>query len=89
MADKRKFRIALQDAVDNAAIQIRGGIIDPAIRDQIYALCEKHGYGNVICSASALWRERDNWGAFAYGPCIGTILRFMELAEDAEVKPNA
>ncbi len=74
------MRKALADAVDNAKIQMRGGYADPELERILSDLCERHGYGNVMATASVLWRRKDPVGAFAYGPCIGTIEHFLKLA---------
>ena len=81
--EKRALRKALKDAVENAKIQIQGGIPDPAISEALRLFCEKHGYGNVMGTVSMLWREKDPISAFAFGPCIGTIDIFMDLAKKA------
>lgn len=38
--------------------------------EEIQKLCEKWGYGNVMHTASKMWKEKDGDGAFAVGPCV-------------------
>jgi hypothetical protein len=79
----RALKKAMKNAVSNANIQIRGGIPDPAITYKLRVLCDEHGYGNVMATVSSLWRQKDPVGAFAFGPCIGTVDRFLDLAKKA------
>lgn len=51
-------------------------LADPGILVELRALCERAGYGNVMSSASALWRERLGdlaGGEFVSGPCRTTV----------------
>lgn len=87
MTTKHKvMRVALHEAVEAARDQIQGGIPDPVIRDAVRDLCEQHGYGNVMATASMLWREKDPLGAFVCGPCVGTVEHFLKLARNPEAQ---
>lgn len=84
--ESNAMQVALENAVLNAKIQRGGAIADPAISGSLRLLCEQHGYGNVMATVSTLWRERDPVGAFAFGPCIGTLDYFLRLARRAGVE---
>jgi len=84
----REAREALKDGLSNAEIQIRGGIKDENIADHLTAICERHGYGNVMCTVSTIWREKDPIGAFCYGGCVATVQRFRNLALSALGMPR-
>lgn len=82
-AEIERLRFALEDGLENAKIQLRGGIADPEITAAVRWLCESHGYGNVMATASRLWRDKEPHGAFAFGPCYATAQKFHDLAEAA------
>lgn len=81
------IREALEDFVQCAEIQDRGGIADPGLIDALTALCERVGYGNVMTTVSRLWRNKDNNGAFTVGHCVGTV-RSQILAGRAALKSD-
>ena len=83
---ERALRIALKEAVSNAKIQIDGGLPDPEISHLLRSMCERYGYGNMMATISSLWRQKDPIGAFAFGPCMGSIDRFMEMSKKAGVE---
>ena len=65
----REAREALQDCAEDK-------IVDPSILVELRALCERHGYGNVMSSASGLWRQALGdlaGGEFVAGPCRKTV----------------
>ncbi len=65
----REAREALQDCAEYK-------IVDPSILVELRALCERHGYGNVMSSASGLWRQALGdlaGGEFVAGPCRKTV----------------
>ena len=65
----REAREALEDC-------LRDKIVDPCILVELRCLCERHGYGNVMSSASGLWRQAlgDLAGSeFVAGPCRKTV----------------
>lgn len=70
---------ALMDAVDLANIQIKGGFVDEVIERELRLMCEHHGYGNVIASASSLWRKKDSVGAFTVGHCLAVVKSSRKL----------
>lgn len=57
---------------DVAAWRKRRGIPDPA-ETRVLAACEEVGYGRVMQVVSDAWRAKDPIGAFAYGPCYGSL----------------
>lgn len=61
---------ALIQVRDSTEIQIKGGIVDAALEVVLKSLCDHFGYGNVMASASRLWRDIDDEGAFLFGPCV-------------------
>ncbi len=87
-AEHAALTVALADAVTNAEIQMQGGIPDPEIAGLVLDLCERHGYGNVMATASALWRKKDPVGAHACGPCFGSVEYFLKLAKRPLLKTS-
>jgi hypothetical protein len=79
----RELREALEDFVDTTATAVHGGIADPKISSQLSRLCKLHGYGNVIATASMIWRAIDGKGAFLFGPCEAVARQQLEKAEAA------
>lgn len=79
--------LALKDYMECSEIQLRGGIPDPTITPLLLQLCERYGYGNVIATASMLWRGRQDdtsaIGAFCYGMCVGTVKAQLREAQEA------
>lgn len=78
-----RLREVLAAVLADLEIQIRGGIADEEISDTVSYLCESYGYGNVICTASTLWRKRDPVGAFLFGPCAATAAYNVNLIRAA------
>jgi hypothetical protein len=66
------------EAVELFRIQLGRNISDPAITGLLRQLCEKHGYGNVMYTVSELYREKDPYGAFTVGHCVGPIEKFLK-----------
>ena len=42
-------------------------------REEIRRLCEVHGYGAIMQTASQLWLHKDPVGALTVGPCALTV----------------
>jgi len=51
---------------------------------EVFALCERHGYGAVMDSASRLWARKDKNGSFVVGVCRVFARRALAAAEDKE-----
>ena len=45
-------------------------IFDPRVDHLVKKLCEQHGYGAVMDSASRQWIKKDPTGAFYIGGCL-------------------
>lgn len=45
----------------------------------VLELCERHGFGAVMDSASRQWRNKDPIGAFLTGPCVGTATAHKDV----------
>lgn len=58
---------------------------------EVFALCERHGYGAVMDSASRLWARKDPKGSFVVGTCRVFARRALaalaQAAPRTEVKP--
>ena len=70
-----RLSAALDDAREVLALACLESIADPHILIELRELCERAGYGNVMSSASAIWRQRlgDLAGSeFCAGPCRST-----------------
>ena len=66
----------LRECRDDLAACAKSNLADPMIVVELRGLCERAGYGNVMSSASALWRERLGdlaGGEFVAGPCRSTV----------------
>ncbi|MDP2131930.1 MAG: hypothetical protein U0995_08930 [Erythrobacter sp.] len=69
---------ALRDAREDFDLAARVGIADAVIVVELRAMCDRHGYGNVMQSASVLWRQKLGdmaGGEFVAGPCRSTVIR--------------
>lgn len=76
-----ELREMIADFAETTASALRGGIPDPHISDALSHLCIGNGYGNVIATASMLWRQKNSiGGAFLYGPCEGVARPQLERA---------
>ena len=65
----------LRDIREDLAASSHDSLADPYIVSELRSLCERAGYGNVMSSASALWRARLGdlaGGEFIAGPCRKT-----------------
>jgi hypothetical protein len=79
----QQMREVLKAFVETSDIQMRGSIANPLIANALRAMCEQHGYGNVIATASRLWRDKDDNGAFTVGHCVGTLKAQLSKARAA------
>jgi hypothetical protein len=66
---QERIKKLLQSFLRDQEIGLRGGIADRGISEHLKSLCEQHGYGNVVATASTLYREKDPSGGFCFGPC--------------------
>jgi hypothetical protein len=77
---------SLRGARDALASAASVPIADPYILVELRALCERAGYGNVMSSASALWRERLGdlaGGEFVSAPCRSTAVNALAAVDAA------
>jgi hypothetical protein len=75
LATIERLCAALVDAREVLALACLESIADPHILIELRELCERAGYGNVMSSASAIWRQRLGdlaGGEFCAGPCRST-----------------
>mgnify|MGYP005606682607 CR=1 FL=1 len=66
----------LREVLDDLAMVADAKAPDPHIIHELQALCNRVGYGNVMCSASSLWRATLGelaGGEFVAGPCRTTV----------------
>jgi len=62
-------------------------IADPNIREAVSKIGNWHGYGNVMATASVLWREKLGdlkGGEFVNGPCRVTVERTLAMLTAAQ-----
>lgn len=84
-----KLRTALEEFLNTTAPAATPAFKDPTYGDVVEDLGERIGYGALISSASASWREsakRNGYpagGEFVVGPCMSVLLRTRALAIDA------
>lgn len=80
---------ALQECVDVFGLAEQPAFVDPDYGDEVAALGNRIGYGALMSSASASWRERlkeedcPTGGEFVAGPCFATVARTLKIARDA------
>lgn len=61
-------------------------LADPCIVVELRALCDRVGYGNVMSSASVLWRQTLGdlaGGEFVSGPCRTTVENDIAIIDQA------
>ena len=62
-------------------------IADPNIREAVSKIGDWHGYGNLMATASVLWREKLGdlqGGEFVNGPCRVTVERTLAMLTVAQ-----
>ena len=82
---------ALQSAQEALSLATQRNIADPNIVIELRALCERVGYGNVMSSASELWRSKEgtiSGSEFCSGPCRSTTESALEKVEQALTTPQ-
>lgn len=85
---KSVTHLALLEAEEALALAASPNIPDPRHIDEIRALGERIGYGNLMATASAIWGEKmeaDGIGGseFVAGPCRSTVVKALGLVRDA------
>jgi hypothetical protein len=79
-AELERARKALEDAEDTLHLVEQPAFRDPHYGDEVEALGRRIGFGALMSSASASWREylatsgSPVGGEFVAGPCHGTII---------------
>ena len=66
----------LRTVLDDLTMVVDDRLADPYIVPELQALCKRAGYGNVMSSASSLWRQALGelaGGEFVAGPCRTTV----------------
>lgn len=96
-----KLEAWMRDFMDATEPAARPAFRDPTYGDRVEQLGDEIGYGALMSSASASWRERlirsgyASGGEFVVGPCMGTLIEVRKraaalLAElDRETKTDA
>ncbi len=85
-------RTELAEVRDSLAMVAEVGLADPHIIVELRALCERVGYGNVMSSASALWRQRlgeQAGGEFVSGLCRSTVEADLARVNRILAEPRA
>lgn len=84
-----RMREALVECVDVLAMNEHPAFPDPLYHAEVKALGERIGFGALMSTASAGWREvlaAKEWptgGEFVAGPCFGTVQATLALARAA------
>jgi len=81
---KNTIQLALMEAEEVLALAASPSIPDPRHIDEIRALGERIGYGNLMASASAIWGEKMEAAGiggseFVAGPCRLTVDKALAL----------
>lgn len=89
-----RLREALEECVEVLELVERPAFVDPDHGDEVAALGDRIGYGALMSSASASWRERleeqdcPTGGEYVAGPCHKTIVLTLEKARKALFPPS-
>ena len=84
-----ELEAALTEAEDTLQLCEHLSLPDPVHRDVVESLGERIGYGALMSTASALWRERliaqglKGGGEFVSGPCHSTVLGTLKIIRAA------
>ena len=72
----KSLREALEDAEETLRLVEHPAIRDPQYGDEVEALGRRIGFGALMSSASASWRDVHGvkGGEFVAGPCYGTVV---------------
>lgn len=82
-------REALRECVSILEMAEQPALVDPDYGEEVEALGNRIGYGALMTSASASWRERlaeegcPTGGEFVAGPCHATVLALLKRARAA------
>jgi hypothetical protein len=81
-------QLALMDAEETLALAASPNIPDPRHMDEVRALGERIGYGNLMTTASAIWGEKMEAAGiggseFVAGPCRSTVEKALALVRSA------
>ena len=82
-AERDQARRLLDEAMELFRIQAQSPIPDYGLVNELFEMCEQHGYGNVMSTVSVLYRQRDSAGAFTVGHCVGTLASFRKKVMDS------
>jgi hypothetical protein len=84
-----KLEEALADCIETLALVEEPAFVDPAHGETVRQLGERIGYGALMASASASWRQSakskgyPEGGEFVAGPCFGTVVATLRRARAA------
>lgn len=81
-------QLALREAEEALALAVSPSIPDPRHMDEIRALGDRIGYGNLMATASAIWGEKMEASGiggseFVAGPCRSTVDKALALVRYA------
>lgn len=85
---KNVTHLALLEAEETLALAVSPNFPDLHHIDEIRALGERIGYGNLMATASAIWGEKMKASGiggteFVAGPCRSTVEKALTLVRDA------
>lgn len=85
---KNTIQLALMEAEEALALAASPNIPDPRHIDEIRALGERIGYGNMMATASAIWGQKMQdagigGSEFVAGPCRSTVDKALSLVRAA------
>jgi DNA helicase HerA-like ATPase len=89
MDNIERLREALTECIDTLALVEHPRMVDPNYGEEVRHLGDRIGYGALMSSASASWRNRLKedgnpvGGEFVAGPCYATVLRTLRIARAA------
>lgn len=88
MTREQKLEAALREFLEITESSARLPQRDPDYGDAVKALGDRIGYGAMMSSAQASWRElllRDGLegGEHTHGPCYSVLMRARQMAQDA------
>lgn len=92
--DVEALRTALEEAEELLALVEMPSFPDPRHHDRVKSLGREIGFGALMSTASAGWREVSeakgypSGGEFVAGPCLGSVQRTLRIIRAALSKPE-
>ena len=85
LADRARMEKALREAEEVLAMAALMPMVDPVHGDEVEALGLRIGFGALMSSAQASWRQQADvkGGEFVAGPCFATVIETLKTIRQA------